>query len=100
MKDSLAKHRAIFHHFRHSSQASFVNSPSIVVGVEEEEKSVGEIGIEGIRLCPINGPLVSKGRRRSSKRKTTRRGTYITFSGRTAYPYKVCYCFVILSSFL
>ena len=72
MKDSLAKHRAIFHHFRHSSQASFVNSPSIVVGVEEEEKNVGEIGNEGIRPCPINEPLATKGRRRSLKRKTTR----------------------------
>ena len=102
MKDSLAKHRAIFHYFRHSSQASFVDSPSIVVGVEEEEKNVGEIGNEGIRPCPINGPLASKGRMRSSKRKTTRRGTVVqlTFSGCTAYPYKVCHCFVILSAFL
>ena len=86
MKDSLAKHRTIFHHFRHSSQASFVNSLSIVVGVEEEEKNVGEIAIKGIRLSPINGPLVSKGRRRSSKRKTMRHGTVVqlTFLGRTA----------------
>ena len=62
-------------------------SPSEVVGAKEKEKNVGEIGNEGIKLCP-NEPLA---RRRSLKRKTTSRGTVVqlSFSGCTTNPYKV-----------
>ena len=48
-------------------------------------------------------PHLREGRRRSLKRKdddTRHHEVQLTFSGRTAYPYKVCHCFVILSAFL
>ena len=96
MKDSLAKHIAIIHHLTFLPSLHHKSS-SITVGIEEE-KNVGEIGNEGVKLCP-NEPLAWS---RPSKRKTTRRGTVVqlTFLGRTAYPYKVCHCFVRLSAFL
>ena len=94
MKDSLAKHIAIFQHFWYLHH----KFPTIVVRAKEKEKNVGEIGNEGVKLYP-NEPLA---RRRLLKRKTTRSSTVVqlAFSGRTAYPYKVCHCFVILSAFL
>ena len=81
MKDSLAKHIAIFQHFWYLHH----KFPTIVVRAKEKEKNVGEIGNEGVKLYP-NEPLA---RRRLLKRK--RRGTVVrlTFSGRTACPYKV-----------
>ena len=60
-----------------------------------KEKNIGEIGNEGIETCP-NGPLASKGGG-GGEHRLTRRSTVVqlTFSGRTAYPYKVCHCFII-----
>ena len=73
MKNSLAKHIAHLSPPLVFLPSLHHRSSSIVVDIEQE-KNVGEIGNEGTRLCPINGPLASKGRKRLLKRKTTRCG--------------------------
>ena len=109
MKDSLAKHIAIFN--RSDKLFPF---PLLTWSrhCRRMRRVVDARRARAFEVCRVHSmwptnpwPCRRKGgvdRRRERRRDAARWGPtlQLTFSGCTAYPYKVCHCFIILSAFL